>query len=83
MGREIETAMLADACAIAGTGLWAAVAEAPRNHPARAFFARHGCTEIGRPALVHAPTWPSHIELVPIDPTSDDDPTSPVLTSIS
>ena len=57
MGREIETAMLADAIARAGSDMWTTVEDAPRNHPARAFFARHGadgdrpCRAARRPYL--------------------------------
>jgi FkbH-like protein len=60
MGREIETAMLANASARAGSGLWATVEEAPRNHPARAFFARYA-GEPGDLSRLDVPTWPAHI----------------------
>jgi len=79
MGREIETAMLAGAYERVGAELWATVAEAPRNHPARAFLARFGCPEVDRMSRLDRPTWPSHIAAVEADQHSRDDESSRVL----
>jgi FkbH-like protein len=78
MGREIETAMLAAACDAAGQGLCVSPTDTPRNHPARAFFARHGCADVGRLSQVDPPQWPAHVARIGSEQLSDAYPSSPV-----
>jgi FkbH-like protein len=62
MGRGVEDAMLADACAGADEGLGITVHETARNVPGRTFFAAHGI-ELGRAGSVQHLAWPSHVSL--------------------
>jgi FkbH-like protein len=60
MGRGVETAMLAGAFDGAPT-IWTTVEEAPRNQPARDFFAGHGCADVGARCELRRPAWPAHV----------------------
>ncbi len=61
MGRGIETAMVAAAFEAADKPLCVVVHEAPKNAPARAFFAELGATETGTTSRLPHVSWPAHI----------------------
>jgi FkbH-like protein len=60
MGRGVEEAMVADACAAANQELTVVVHETPRNVPGRTFFASLGI-EPGHVGTLHNISWPSHV----------------------
>ena len=68
LGRGIEEAMLAYIFGELGkrgiTQVFAAVEDAPRNEPARRFFAKLGCDKCGVMKRVDSLDWPSHVQLV-------------------
>jgi len=64
MGRGIESAMIASALQVAGKSLGVRIHDAPKNEPARRFFAQMGCIRPGEITLLEPVPWPAHIRLI-------------------